>query len=103
MNVDEARQARRAKALATYRLDSRSGYTAVHNLADAVSKADDPDLLKGAFAHLQSARQLLGPRRSVQKCRLYWIEGRILIRLGKMDQGEQRYRKARAGPLMGWA
>ncbi len=86
-----------SKAFTGRRLDSRSEYTATHNLADAVSKADDPNQLKNAVEHLRSARRLLGPRRSVQKCRLYWIEARILIRLGKMDQGEQRYRKARAG------
>ena len=86
-----------SEALASCRLDPRSEYSATHNLADAVSKADDPDQLRGAVEHLQRARRLLSPRRSVQKCRLYWIEARILIRLGRMDQGEQRYRKALAG------
>ncbi len=86
-----------SEALGHYRLDSRSEYSATHNLADAVSKADDPALLPIAIEHLTKARRLLGRRRSVQKCRLYWIEGRLFIRLGKMDQGEQRYRKALAG------
>ncbi len=84
-------------ALAGQRLDSRSEYSATHNLADAVSKADDPALLPIAIEHLARARRLLGRRRSVQKSRLYWVEGRLFIRLGKVDQGEQRYRKALAG------
>ncbi len=86
-----------SEALAYQRLDSRSELSATHNLADAVSRADDPALLPLAIEHLLKARRLLGPRRSVQKCRLYWVEGRILIRLGKVDAGEQRYRKALAG------
>ncbi len=86
-----------SKALAQYRLDARSEYSATHNLAYAVSQAEDPARLQVAVEHLQRARQLLGRRRSVQKCRLYWVEAMIFIRLGKMDQGEQRYRKALAG------
>ena len=86
-----------SEAFATYRLDSRSEFTATHNLAYAVSQADDPDDLEKATTHLRRARRLLGPRRSVQKCRLYWVEGKIFIRLGKVDQGEKRLRKARAG------
>ena len=86
-----------SEALADHRLDARSEHSATHNLADAISKADDPSLLPLATEHLLKARRLLGNRRSVQKCRLYWVEARLFIRLGKMDQGEQRYRKALAG------
>ena len=86
-----------SEALANQRLDARSEHSATHNLADAVSKTDDPALLPIAAEHLQKARRLLGRRRSVQKCRLYWVEARILIRLGRVDPGEQRYRKALAG------
>ncbi len=86
-----------SEALAVNRLDSRSEHSATHNLADAVSKADDPALLPAAIEHLQKARRFLSRRRSVQKCRLYWVEGRIFIRLGSVDRGEQRYRKALDG------
>lgn len=86
-----------SQALSNNRLDSRSEYSATLNLADAVSKADDPHRIGDACGHLQKARRLLGRRRSVQKCLLYWIEARLLIRLGKVDPGEQRYRRARAG------
>lgn len=85
------------EALATKRLDSRSEHSATHNLADAITKADDPALLQVATEHLVNARRLLGRRLSVQKCRLYWVEARLLIRLGKVDQAEARLRKARAG------
>ncbi len=86
-----------SKALANHRLDERSEYSATHNLAYAVTEAGDPACLQQAGGHLRRARQLLGRRRSVQKCRLYWVEAMVFIRLGKMDQAEQRYRKARAG------
>ncbi len=85
------------EALAGGRLDLRSEYSATINLADAVSRADNPDQMRDAIDHLQKARRLLGRRRSVRKCRFYWVEGRLFIRLGKVDQGEQRYRKALAG------
>ncbi len=85
------------QALAGSHLDARSEYSATINLADAVSRADNPDRIRDAMGHLQSARRLLGGRRSVRKCRLYWVEARLFIRLGKMDQGEHKYRKALAG------
>ncbi len=86
-----------SEALARRRLDERSELAATHNLAYAVSEADDPGRLPEAAEHLQRARQLLGPRSSVQKSRLYWVEAKILIRTGKMDRAEQLYRKALAG------
>ncbi len=86
-----------SKAMARYRLDERGEFTANHNLACAVSEADDPDCLQEATGHLLRARQLLGPRRSVQKFRLYWLDGKIHLRLGKMDKAEKLYRKAREG------
>ncbi len=81
------------ECLAKYRLPPRAEYSATHNLAYAISEADDPDLETG-LKHLRQARRLLGMRSSVQKTKLYWIDGKFLIRAGKTDQGEQRFRKA---------
>ncbi len=44
---------------------------------------------------------MLGPRRSVQKSKLHWIEGMIFLRRGSAftERGEQRLWKALAGFL----
>ncbi len=89
-----------SEALGTYRLPPRAEYSATHNLGGALSEADNPDLAL-AENHLHRAKQMLGPRRSVQKSRLHWIEGMIFLRRGSafVERGEQRLRKALVGFL----
>ncbi len=89
-----------SEALGTYRLPPRAEYSATHNLGCALSEADNPDLAL-AENHLHRAKQMLGPRRSVQKSRLHWLEGMIFLRRGSafVERGEQRLRKALAGFL----
>ncbi len=89
-----------SEALGTFKLPPRVEYSATHNLSYALSQADSPDL-DTALQHLHRARQMLGPRRSVQKSKLYWIEGMIFLRRGSADveRGEQRLHKALAGFL----
>ncbi len=89
-----------SEVLGTYTLPPRAEYSATHNLGCALSEADNPDLAM-AVTHLHRARQLLGPRRSVQKSRLYWIEGMIYLRRGSafMERGELRLCKALTGFL----
>ncbi len=82
-------------ALSKYRLNHRAHYAACGNLAFAVSEAVNPDF-DAALKHLRRARQILGPRRSIQKSRLYWIEGSILNRCGLTERAEHRWRKAQA-------
>ncbi len=84
-------------ALGNYRLSHRVEYTATGNLAHAVSQTDDPGGLEKVSAQLRRARQLAGPRRSVQKSTLYWIEGRIHVRRGSTERAERNYRKALQG------
>ncbi|MCP3962328.1 MAG: hypothetical protein GY719_31175 [bacterium] len=85
-----------SEVLGNYRLSPRVEYSATHNLAYAVSEAANPNL-ESALEHLRKARRLLGPRRSVQKCKLYWVEGLIHIRLGRTERAERLFRKALAG------
>lgn len=89
-----------SKALGTYKLPPRAEYSATHNLGCALAEADNPDLAM-AERHLHRARQMLGPRRSVQKSRLYWIEGMIFLRRGSafIERGEQRLLRALTGFL----
>ncbi len=89
-----------SKVMGTYKLPPRAEYSASHNLGYALSQADNPDL-DTALTHLHHARQMLGPRRSVQKSKLHWIEGMIFLRCGSasMERGELRLRKALAGFL----
>ena len=87
-----------SEALGQYKLAPRIEFSATHNLAYAVSEATYPDL-DSASRHLRRARQLLGPRKSVQKCKLYWVEGLIFIRRGRTDRAERLFRKAREGFL----
>ncbi len=89
-----------SEALGTYKLPPRAEYSVTHNLGCALSEADNPDLTM-AENHLHRAKQMLGPRRSVQKSKLHWIEGMIFLRRGSafVERGEQRLRKALAGFL----
>lgn len=87
-----------SEALGNYKLGPKIELSATHNLAYAVSEATHPDL-DSATRHLKRARQLLGPRRSVQKCKLYWVEGLILIRRGRIDRAERLFWKSRDGFL----
>ncbi|MCP3963013.1 MAG: tetratricopeptide repeat protein [bacterium] len=86
-----------SKVLANRRLTPQVELSATTNLARAILELDDPERLDEALIHLRNARRLLGPRQSVQKSRLYWIEGTACIRRGRTDDGERRYRKALAG------
>ena len=87
------------ETLANYRLTPRVEFSAAANLGFAVSQTDDPRGLEVAQAQLRRARRLAGPRRSVQKSTLYWIEGRIFVRRGSTERAERSYRKALAGFL----
>ncbi len=83
--------------LGRHRLTARVQFSATCNLAYAILGLEDPEALDEVLAHLKTARRLAGPRQSVQKSRLYWTEATALIRRGKTDNGERRYRKALAG------
>ena len=87
-----------SEVLGNYKLPPRTEYSATHSLSYALSQADRPDL-DAALNHLHRARQLLGPRRSVQKSKIYWIEGMIFFRRGSafVLRGEQRLKRALAG------
>ncbi len=87
------------EALGSYKLSHRVEYSATGNLAHAVARVDDPSRLAEAPAHLRRARRLCGPRRSVQKSFLYWIEGLVFVRLGSTERAEHRFRKAMEGFL----
>ncbi len=89
-----------SETLGTYKLPPRAEYSATQNLGGALSQADNPDL-DTALNHLHRAKQMLGPRRSVQKSKLHWIEGMIFLRRGSafIERGEQRLRKALMGFL----
>ncbi|MCP3961395.1 MAG: hypothetical protein GY719_26410 [bacterium] len=86
-----------SKALGQCRLTRRVEYSATANLAYAVSETDDPRCLEIALGHLKRARQLAGPRRSVEKSTFFWIEGRIFVRRGSTERAEHKYRKALEG------
>ncbi len=85
------------KALGSYKLGDRFEFSSALNLAHAVSESDDPKGLEEAQTQLRRARQLAGPRRSVQKSMFYWIEGRIYVRRGSTERAERSYRKALQG------
>ncbi len=85
------------RTLGNYKLSPRVESSAAANLAHAVSEADDPRGLEAAQSQLRRARQLAGPRRSVQKSIFYWIEGRIYVRRGSTERAERCYRKALQG------
>ncbi len=84
-----------SKILSKYKLTPRVEYSVIGNLANAVTEADDPTNLKTAQAHLYRAQQLSGPRRTVKKAKLYWIEAKILMRQDP-KRGENRLKKALA-------
>ncbi len=86
-----------SEALGGFRLTARVEFSATANLAHAVSHTDDPEGLESAQAQLRRARQLAGPRRSVQKSTLYWIEGRVFVRRGSTERAERCYKKALQG------
>ncbi len=69
-----------SEILGKYKLAPRVEYSVIGNLANAVAETDDPRNLKTAQAHLYRAQQLSGPRRTVKKAKLYWIEAKILMR-----------------------
>ncbi len=70
--------------LGGFKLSTRVEFSVAGNLAHAVSESDDHKGLERAQAQLRRARQLAGPRSSVQKSTFYWIEGRVA---GKPNQG----------------
>ncbi len=67
------------------------------NLAVSVLELEDPGELTTAREHLHRARQLAGPRLSVPKCLLFWIEAKVSIQSGRTDEGERLFKKAQAG------
>ncbi len=76
-----------------YRLTDRVEYSVTGNLAYAVGEADDSDDLETAMVHLRQAHKLSGPRKTVKKGMLYWIEAMILLRRDS-KRAEKRLRKA---------
>lgn len=80
------------------RLSKRVHYGATHNLSFAVSQNPSPEALSEALAYVRHARSLIRVhRRSLAKYQLYWIEGKILIKLGLGRRGEALLKKAQAG------
>ncbi len=88
-----------SNVLSRRKLTLRIQVSVTMNLAFAVLGLEEPNALDEALGHFREARRLLGPRQSIQKSRLYWIEGLACIRRGRTDDGERRYRKALAGFL----
>ncbi len=66
-------------------------------LAISVLELEDPKELTAARVHLRRARKLAGPRLSVPKCILFWVEAKACIQSGSTDEGERLYKKAQAG------
>ncbi|MCP3957675.1 MAG: tetratricopeptide repeat protein [bacterium] len=77
----------------------RVHYAASNNLVTSlVEGAADPRSLSRVESHLRQARRFLSKRpRSVQKLRLIWLQGMIMIRFGSTRRGEVSLRSARAG------
>ena len=84
-------------------LDPESGrfhYSATHNLGFAIAECPSPEAVGIAQVHIRKARGLLGgQRRSVPRYKLYWIEGKALIKLGSTQLGERRFLRALKGLL----
>ncbi len=77
----------------------RIHHCASHNLAcSLVERPVDPRSLSRVGSHLRQARKFLSKRpRSLQKLRLIWLQGMIMIRFGSTRRGEVAFRQAREG------
>ena len=93
------------KALSTINphLDPECGrfhYSATHNLGYAISQCPSPRALGDAQIQLHRARKTIGARRrSVPRYKLYWVEGKALVKLGSTKIGERRFTYAHKGLL----
>lgn len=81
------------------RKSPRVHHCASHNLAcSLVERPADPRSLSRVGGYLREARRFLSKRpRSLQKLRLIWLQGMILIRFGSTRRGEAAFRQAREG------
>ena len=76
----------------------RVRYSAVHNLAYAISQNPSPESLGDLRFYLRRARKLVpAHRRSLPKYQLYWLEGLSLIKLGSGRRGERLLHRAQDG------
>ncbi len=82
-----------SELLGKYRLAPRVDYSVIFNLANAVTETDDPENLDTALLHLQRAKQLSGPRRTVKKGKLFCIEAKIHMRQDP-KRGENLWKRA---------
>ncbi|MCP4203967.1 MAG: hypothetical protein GY769_18775 [bacterium] len=71
--------------------------SASSNLAYSVLGLEASKELEAARRYLRHARQLAGPRLSVSKCILFWVEGKASIQSGRTDEGERLFKKAQLG------
>ncbi len=77
----------------------RVHYVASHNLVcTLVERTVDPRSLSIVESYMSQARKFLSKRpRSVQKLRLVWLQGMIMIRFGSTRRGEAALASARKG------
>lgn len=80
------------------RQNERAYYSAIHNLAYALSRDSDLVRLHRASHHLRRAEQMLAGRDDCQaRFKLHWVEASLLQRLGATHRAEKSLRLARQG------
>ena len=76
-------------------LVKRTFQSAVHNLANAVSRGCGPDDVIAAHRFVKEAKKFYVKKpSSINKHKLNWVEGRIVSRLGSTRLAERRFRGA---------
>ncbi len=76
-------------------LVKRTFRSAVHNLANAVSRGCGPDDVIAAHRFVKEAKKFYVKKpSSINKHKLNWVEGRVVSRLGSTRLAERRFRGA---------
>ncbi len=77
------------------RLAKRTFHSAVHNMAFATSKGCFPSDVRRALVYVREAKKFFARKaRSINKYKLFWVEGRLVARLGLTRTAERRLRPA---------
>ncbi len=73
------------------RLVKRTFHSAVHNMANATSRGCFPSDISLALAYVKQAKKFFARKaKSVNKYQLFWVEGRLVARLGSTRTAERR-------------
>ncbi len=76
-------------------LVKRTFHSAVHNLATAVCQGCKPGDVSNALHHVREAKKFFTKRpATINKYKLFWVEGRMVAKLGSTRLAEHRYVKA---------